>query len=104
MNTPTVIEHLVAAQNNADSQAYADCFSNNAIVHDEGKTHQGKPAIKSWIEEANARYQTRMKPLEYSAADKTLKAEISGTFDGSPIVLTYHLAFTEGLIQSLSII
>ncbi|UZJ64599.1 hypothetical protein OKW96_20015 [Sphingobacterium sp. KU25419] len=44
-----------------------------------------------------------MKPLEYSETEQTLKAEISGTFPGSPLILTYHYTFKDELIQSLEI-
>ncbi|WP_111671902.1 nuclear transport factor 2 family protein [Algoriphagus litoralis] len=103
MILPPVITDLVKAQNNFDSQAYADCFTESAIVFDEGKTHQGKTEIKTWIEKANREYQVRMIPLVYSEANQTLKAEISGTFPGSPIVLTYRYEFEDELIQSLKI-
>lgn len=104
MNLPNVIAALVTAQNNFDSQAYADCFSETAVVFDEGKTHKGRPAIKNWIEKANQEYQARMKPLDFSADKQTLNAEISGSFPGSPIVLTYQFEFNDGTIQSLKIV
>ena len=103
MNLPNVIADLAAAQNNFDSLAYANCFSETAMVFDEGKTHTGKTAIKNWIEKANQEYKAVMKPLEYSAAEQTLQAEVSGTFAGSPIVLTYQFELKDGQIQSLKI-
>lgn len=103
MNLPNVIADLAAAQNNFDSLAYANCFSETAVVFDEGKTHKGKTAIKNWIEKANQEYKTVMKPLEYSAAEQTLEAEVSGNFAGSPIVLTYQFELKGGRIQSLKI-
>ena len=103
MNLPQVIMELLKAQNNFDSEAYADCFAETAVVFDEGKTHHGKKEIKKWIEKANEKYQVRMKPIDFSESEQTLKAEISGTFPGSPIVLTYHYEFNNKLIQSLKI-
>lgn len=103
MNLPNVIADLAAAQNNFDSVAYANCFSETAVVFDEGKTHTGKTAIKNWIEKANQEYKAVMKPLEYSTNEQTLKAEISGTFAGSPIVLTFQFELKDGQIQSLKI-
>ena len=102
-NLPKVIVDLVAAQNNFDSLAYTNCFSETAVVFDEGKTHNGKLGIQQWIENTNKEYQTVMKPLEYSATEEILKAEVSGNFPGSPIVLSYHLKLKDGLIQSLRI-
>lgn len=103
MNLPNIITELVKAQNNFDSHAYADCFTENAVVFDEGKTHNGKKEIENWIEKANKEYQATMKPLEYSEAEHTLKTEVSGTFPGSPITLKYHLELQDDLIQSLKI-
>lgn len=103
MNLPNVIADLAAAQNNFDSLAYANCFSETAVVFDEGKTHTGKTAIKNWIEKANQEYKAVMKPLEYSPADQTLQAEVSGTFAGSPIVLTYQFELKDDKVQSLKI-
>lgn len=104
MNLPKVITDLVKAQHNFDSIAYANCFTETAVVFDEGKKHQGKKKIKNWIEKANKEYQVTMKPLDYSETKQTLKAEISGTFPGSPLVLTYHYEFKNELIQSVEIV
>lgn len=104
MNLPKVLADLVVAQNKADSAAYANCFSETAIVFDEGKTHTGKIAIKNWIARANQKYNTVMKPLNYSAAKQTLKAEISGTFPGSPLELTYQFELDDNQIKSLKIV
>lgn len=104
MNLPKVVAELVKTQNNFDSAAYAKCFTANAIVFDEGKTHKGRKEIESWIEKANKEYQATMKPLEYSETEKTLRTEVTGMFLGSPITLTYHYEFEDGLIQSLKIV
>lgn len=104
MKLPKVIADLVKAQDNFDSIAYANCFSETAIVFDEGKTHQGKAEIHHWIETANEAYKTVMKPLDYAEADEVLKAEVSGDFEGSPILLNYHFELKDGLIHSLKII
>lgn len=105
MQLPKLIARFVATQNNYDSKAYADCFTETAIVHDEGKTHTGKPEIRQWIEEANEKYRSQMKPLnhEQSGPNGTLTAEVSGTFPGSPIVLQFHLELKDELIDSLKV-
>lgn len=109
MNTtdlPKVVLGLVKAQNDFDAVAYANCFSENAEVFDEGKTYKGKNEIKAWIEDANKRYQVMMKPIAYTETDGTtsiLSAEISGSFPGSPLVLQYHFNIVEEEIHSLEI-
>lgn len=103
MNLPKVIADLVTSQNNFDSVAYANCFSETAVVFDEGKTHNGRKEIEHWIKKANEEYQAVMNPIEYSATEEILKAEVSGNFPGSPIILSYHLKLEDGLINSLKI-
>lgn len=103
MNLPNIISELVKTQNEFNSKAYADCFTDNAIVFDEGKTHNGKAEIENWIDKANNEYKAVMKPLEYNEKENILSTEISGTFPGSPIVLKYHFEFNDKLIQSLKI-
>ena len=103
MNLPKVVEELVRTQNNFDSVAYATCFTETAVVFDEGKTHNGRKEIEKWIDKANKDYQATMKPLEYSTEEGILKAEVSGNFPGSPIVLSYHLEIADELIRSLKV-
>lgn len=104
MNLPKVVTELVKAQNDFDSTAYANCFTETAVVFDEGKTHNGKTEIENWIDKANKAYQATMKPIEYSETENTLKTEVSGTFPGSPVIMTFHYEFENGLIQSLKIV
>lgn len=107
MNLPKVVSNLVKAQNDFDSTAYADCFSETAVVFDEGKTHTGRKEIEHWIDDANKRYKAVMNPVGFEEKEKEneslLKAEVSGDFPGSPIVMTYHLQIADELIQSLKI-
>lgn len=105
MNLPKVITDLINAQNSFDSIAYANCFSENAQVFDEGKTHNGRLNIQNWIEESNQKYRSVMKPLEYTenGTSSILSAECSGTFDGSPIILKFHFDIAAGKIQNLKV-
>jgi ketosteroid isomerase-like protein len=105
MNLPKVIAALVTAQNNFDSAAYANCFSETAVVFDEGKTHTGRKEIERWIADANERYKATMQPVSFEEEEtgSLLKAEVSGNFDGSPIVVSYHLEMLGNSIQSLRI-
>lgn len=105
MKLPKPIDDLVKAQNNFDSVAYASCFSETATVVDEGKTYNGRPEIEKWIANANSEFKTSMRPLTLteSEAGCILKAEISGDFKGSPIILDFNLTLKDGFIQSLKI-
>lgn len=105
MNLPKIVSNLIKAQNDFDSTAYADCFSETAVVFDEGKTHTGRKEIEHWIDDANKRYKAVMNPVgfEEKENESLLKAEVSGDFPGSPIVMTYHLQIADELIKSLKI-
>ncbi|WP_138478385.1 nuclear transport factor 2 family protein [Dyadobacter bucti] len=103
MNLPKVVSDLIETQNSFDSVAYADCFSETAVVFDEGQKHNGKKEIERWIADSNERYKATIKPLSFEENDteSLLMAETSGNFEGSPIVLTYHMKIADELIQSL---
>jgi hypothetical protein len=105
MNLPKVVANLVNAQNEFNSVAYANCFSETAVVFDEGKMHNGRKEIESWIVDANNRYKATMKPISFeeNGTEAILRAEASGNFPGSPIVMSYHLKISDELIQSLKI-
>jgi len=105
MNLPKVVSDLVKAQNEFDSKAYADCFTETAIVHDEGKVHTGRTEIEHWIAESNEKYRSVMKPLDYQQNGRSgiLSTEISGTFPGSLLTLKFHFEIIDGLIQSLKV-
>ncbi len=105
MNLPKVVADLVKAQDKFDHRAYANCFSETAVVVDEGKTYNGQKEIEHWIAAASEKYKIVMKPVSFEeqGTASLLKAEISGTFDGSPVVLSYHLEIVDEQIQSLNI-
>lgn len=105
MELTKLITRFIEAQNNLDSRAYVECFTDSAIVHDEGKVHNGKGEILQWIERANEQYQSFMKPLQYEGAgtNAVLTAEVSGTFPGSPIVLHFNFGLKDDLIDSLKV-
>ena len=105
MNLPKVVKDLINAQNSFDAIAYANCFSETAVVFDEGKTHNGRTDIQHWIEESNEKYKSVMKPLQYTenGTSSVLSAECSGTFPGSPITLKFHFDIVDGQIQHLKV-
>lgn len=105
MNYPNVIAELIEAQNLFDSNKYADCFAEAAVVVDEEQTYNGKDEIRNWINETNKKYKVVMEPIAYKSTQTTgvLTAKISGTFEGSPVLLDYHLEITEDKINHLEI-
>ena len=41
----------------ADGNAVAQCFTDNAVVKDEGHTYNGRAAIKNWKADTAAKFQ-----------------------------------------------
>ncbi|WP_415326986.1 nuclear transport factor 2 family protein [Chryseobacterium sp. MMS23-Vi53] len=105
MNLPKVITDLIEAQNTFNSAAYANCFSESAVVFDEGKTHTGRKEIENWIADSNERYKSVMKPVNYkeNGTESILEAEVSGTFPGSPLVLKFHFDIVDEKVQHLKV-
>src|SRR5215468_1006810 len=102
---PPIIQKYVEASNRHDVQAILSCFSDDAVVHDESETLQGKRAIEGWIAKAIEKYKFQFKPV--SIRDEkpgcVVAIEVSGTFPGSPVTLDYHLVIAENNISSLTI-
>lgn len=72
-------------------------------MFDEGKTHKGRTEIQYWNFKTNKEYKTIVKPLDYNEIENSMSAEISGTFEGSSLILKYHFEIVNEQIQSLKI-
>ena len=105
MDLSKVISDLIEAQNEHNSKTFADQFSEDAVVYDEGKTHYGTEAIRQWNEATNAEYNAKIKLLEVVNSGKKSVATVlvSGTFDGSPITLNYNFEIENNKINPLKI-
>ena len=106
MNLHQTLKDLLAAQNNFDSKAYAYCFSDNAVVYDEGHVHKGQEKIRQWNELTNRKYHPRLEPVHVNVHENkvVLTTRVFGTFEGSPILLNYNFEMTETKINSLTIV
>ena len=105
LNLPKIIREYVAASNRHDVPAMLACFTDGAIVLDEGEEYEGKKAIQGWVTGTIEKYRFRLKPLACRGEDgeMILAAEVSGTFEGSPVTLDYHFIIEGGKILSLAI-
>jgi hypothetical protein len=89
----------------AGSEALSQCFTDDAVVTDEGHTHQSREAIRKWKEEASARYQYTIEPLACAELDGRVVVtnRISGNFPGSPVDLRFFFRLQGDKIASLEI-
>jgi ketosteroid isomerase-like protein len=102
---PRIINDYVAASNAHNLNCIVFCFSDDAVVCDEGKEFRGKEMIQDWIVKTIEKYKFEFKPLSIKdqAAGVVVVMEVSGTFDGSPITLDYHFTIEGDKILSLTI-
>ena len=89
-----------------DREAVAECFTENAVVKDEGHTYQGKAVIKQWKVEASAKYQYTTEPFacEQKADKVVVTSKLTGNFSGSPVNLRFFFGLEGDKIASLEII
>lgn len=98
----------IAAYFAADKQstdAVALCFTAQATVKDEGRTHSGLDAIKAWKAEASTKYTYTSEPFAHVQKEgiHIVTSRVVGNFPGSPVDLQYRFHLERGLIASLEI-
>ena len=105
LNLPRPIAAYFAADK-GDSEAVADCFTNNAAVKDEGHTYQGRAAIKQWKADASTRYQYTSEPFACEQQDGkfVVTSRLTGNFPGSPVNLRFVFELQGSKIASLEIL
>ncbi|SER68956.1 SnoaL-like domain-containing protein [Pseudomonas sp. NFACC02] len=103
LNLPEPIAAYFAAEHNPD--ALARCFTTQAVMKDDGHTYTGINAIKAFMAEASARYSATSVPfaLDREGDFQCVRADVTGNFPGSPVVLSYRFRLERGLIASLEI-
>ena len=106
VDLPTPIAIYIAAENRGDAEALAQCFAENAVVRDEGRTIEGVAAIKQWKAETGKKYQHTIEPIESVQKDgRTIVTNrLSGNFPGSPIELEFVFTLEDDKIASLEIL
>ena len=105
LNLPKPVAAYFTADT-GDGEAVSRCFTENAVVKDEGHTHKGRAAIKAWKTDASAKYQYTCEPLACEERDgKTVvTSHLVGNFPGSPIDLRYFFRLEGDKIASLEVV
>lgn len=97
------------AADRAKTASIADCFTENAIVKDEGKTHVGREAIRQWKMQASSQYSYVSQPValekdgERSIVTSRVTSRVTGNFPGSPVDLRYKFLLENDKISHLEI-
>ena len=89
-----------------DSEAVSRCFTDHAVVRDEGHTYNGLAAIKQWKTDSSKKYIYTIAPLASEEKDgKTVvTSRLTGNFPGSPVDLRFFFELEGDKIASLEII
>ena len=90
----------------SDSEAVSRCFTEDAVVKDEGHTHRGRAAIEQWKADASARYQYTSEPFRCERKDGKIivTSRLTGNFPGSPVDLRFIFGLDGDKIASLEIV
>ncbi|PKP80856.1 MAG: polyketide cyclase [Alphaproteobacteria bacterium HGW-Alphaproteobacteria-18] len=88
-----------------DTLRIADCFTPDAVVTDERRTHQGLDAIRAWKAEAKAaaKYQVTPVSAEPEGERILVVGRVEGDFPGSPVMLRYMFDLEGDRISGLAI-
>ncbi|CAM3365045.1 nuclear transport factor 2 family protein [Paenibacillus sp. FSL F4-0087] len=106
---PSVIGKYITASNKPDPAVFVDCFSENAVVLDEGKKRNGKQAIREWSDQYHFAANVTLEPTtaKKMGEEIVLTCKLDGTYDKTglpdPLLLNYHFVIVDDQIVSLSI-
>ena len=88
-----------------DGEAITRCFTEQAVVKDEGRTYSGSAAIKAWKIDASAKYSYTSEPFAIVEEDGgyVVTSRVTGNFPGSPVDLRFAFRLERGKIAYLEI-
>ena len=93
------------AADKADGTAISECFTDNAVVKDDGHTYRGRAAIKKWKTDASTKYVYTSTPIACAeeAGKMVVTSHLVGNFPGSPVDLRFFFKLEGDKIASLEI-
>lgn len=103
ISLPTPIDAYFAADS-GNSEAFAVCFTENAVVKDEGHTYSGLAAIKKWKAEGKYTYTSEPFASVQEDGKTVITSHLTGNFPGSPVDLRFFFGLEGDKIASLEII
>jgi ketosteroid isomerase-like protein len=98
-----ITRYLKAAPEN-DVATLLGCFTDDAVVRDEGHTYRGKAEIEGWRAATAAAFTYTVEVLGGETADdgrELVRTRLAGTFPGSPVELTFAFTLRGDLISGL---
>ena len=107
LELPEPIDAYFAADRaeRGDGEAAARCFTDDAVVRDEGSTYTGRAAIRKWKADSSNKYDYTSEPIGLEEQDGRIivTSRVTGSFPGSPIDLRYFFGLDGDRIAFLEI-
>src|SRR5438309_12064741 len=99
LNLPKQIAAYFTADK-GDSETLSQCFTENAVVKDEGHTYKGRAAIKQWKTRTSTKYEYTSEPVACEEKDGIIvvTSHLVGNFPGSPVDLRFFFKLDGGKI------
>ena len=103
---PDVIAEYFATDQRGNAEAISECFTQNAVVIDEGNTYAGRDAIRQWMANASTQYSYTVEPfaLAQKGGRTVVTSHLVGNFPGSPVDLRYLFVLEGDKIAELEIV
>lgn len=101
---PPPIDRYFTADS-GDEESIARCFTDHAVVKDEGHTYNGLAAIKQWKTASSNKYTYTSEPFacEDKGSRTIVTSRITGNFPGSPVDLRFFFGLEGNKIAFLEI-
>ncbi|HXJ96640.1 MAG TPA: nuclear transport factor 2 family protein [Terriglobia bacterium] len=105
LDLPEQVAAYLAAEQGKGADALSGCFTEDGVVHDEGRDYRGRDSIRQWKQQADARYRYVLEPLHAQAhqGHVTVRTGLTGEFPGSPVERDHIFELSNGKVASLEI-
>jgi hypothetical protein len=105
IDLPKPVARYFDAQKARDVEAQTLCFTQEALVHDEGQDHRGLDAIRDWKLAVQSKFEYECEPLAASVEGATVLVlvRLTGNFPGSPVELDHQFTLDGDKISTLTI-
>ncbi len=103
---PNAITRYLTAAADQDLDTLGACFTDTAVVVDEGHTYRGREEIVAWRTDTGQRYNYTATVIGSEKTDADhyrVTAHIVGNFPGGEVDLDYNFTLQGDLIESLAI-
>lgn len=103
---PKIISDYFEADRSRNAEAVSRCFTETAVVRDEGNTYTGRDSIRRWKVGASKKYIYTVEPfsIETEGGRTLVTSHLVGDFPGSPVDLRYFFVLEGGKIAELEVI